>query len=56
METTIEPNNSASWRAFEKFAEARSAPSNQSLLFSRERHFAGAHGDEVLLRIGPFGA
>lgn len=56
METTIDPGNAASWRAFEKFAEARNAPSDQSLLFSRERHFAGTHGDEVLLRIGPFGA
>lgn len=56
METTIEPSNAASWKAFEKFAEARNAPTSQSLLFSRERHFAGAHGDEVLLRIGPFGA
>lgn len=56
METTIEPGNAASWRAFEKFAEGRNAPMSQSLLFSRERHFAGAHGDEVLLRIGPFGA
>lgn len=54
METTIEPGNAASWKAFEKFAEARNAPTDQSLLFSRERHFAGAHGDEVLLRIGPF--
>ena len=56
METTIEPGNAASWRAFEKFAEARDAPTHQSLLFSRERHFAGTHNDEVLLRIGPFGA
>lgn len=55
LETTIEPDNAASWKAFEKFAEARNAPSDQSLLFSRERHFAGTHGDEVLLRIGPFG-
>jgi L-2,4-diaminobutyric acid acetyltransferase len=56
METTIEPGNAASWKAFKKFAEARGAPTNQSLLFSREHHFAGTHGDEVLLRIGPFGA
>lgn len=55
LETTIEPDNAASWKAFEKFAEARNAPSDQSLLFARERHFAGTHGDEVLLRIGPFG-
>ncbi len=54
METTIDPDNAASWRAFEKFAEARDAASEQDLLFSRDRHFAGAHGDEVLLRIGPF--
>jgi L-2,4-diaminobutyric acid acetyltransferase len=56
METTIDPGNAASWKAFERFAEARDAPTDQSLLFSRERHFAGTHGDEVLLRIGPFGA
>ena len=55
VETTIEPGNAASWKAFEKFAESRGAETHQSLLFSRERHFAGAHGDEVLLRIGPFG-
>jgi L-2,4-diaminobutyric acid acetyltransferase len=55
METTIEPGNKASWRAFEKFAEARGAPTVQTLLFSRDQHFAGTHGDEMLLRIGPFG-
>jgi L-2,4-diaminobutyric acid acetyltransferase len=54
METTIEPDNAASWSAFRKFAEAHGAETSQSLLFSRERHFAGSHGDEVLLRIGPF--
>ncbi len=54
METTIEPGNEASWKAFQKFADARNAPTEQSLLFSRDRHFAGAHGDEMLLRIGPF--
>lgn len=54
METTIEPGNAASWKAFEKFAEARDAPTEQSLLFARDRHFAGTHNDEVLLRIGPF--
>ncbi|MEQ8860677.1 MAG: diaminobutyrate acetyltransferase [Pseudomonadales bacterium] len=54
METTIDPDNAASWRAFEKFADARDAASEQSLLFERDRHFDGVHGDEVLLRIGPF--
>jgi L-2,4-diaminobutyric acid acetyltransferase len=54
METTIEPDNAASWSAFRKFADAHGAAMSQSLLFSRERHFAGTHGDEVLLRIGPF--
>lgn len=56
METTIDPENAASWRAFEKFAQAHGAASEQSLLFSREHHFGGRHGDEVLLRIGPFSA
>ncbi|MFW6092678.1 MAG: diaminobutyrate acetyltransferase [Pseudomonadota bacterium] len=54
METTIDPDNAASWSAFRKFADARGAATEQSLMFSRERHFAGVHGDEVLLRIGPF--
>lgn len=54
METTIDPGNTASWKAFAKFADARGAPSEQALLFARDRHFAGKHGDEVLLRIGPF--
>lgn len=56
LETTIDPENTASWRAFEKFALARGAASERSLLFSRARHFAGVHGDEMLLRIGPFRA
>ena len=54
LETTIDPANAASWSAFRKFADARGAPTEQRLLFSRDRHFAGQHGDEVLLRIGPF--
>ncbi|MFU8814632.1 MAG: diaminobutyrate acetyltransferase, partial [Pseudomonadales bacterium] len=54
METTIDPDNAASWKAFAKFADARNAATEQALLFSRQRHFEGKHGDEVLLRIGPF--
>jgi L-2,4-diaminobutyric acid acetyltransferase len=54
LETTIDPDNAASWRAFQKFAEARGAPAQQALHFSRQVHFEGVHGDEVLLRIGPF--
>jgi L-2,4-diaminobutyric acid acetyltransferase len=54
LETTIDPENAASWKAFEKFAQARRARTEQRLLFSRDQHFAGRHGDEVLLRIGPF--
>lgn len=54
LETTIDPGNAASWKAFEKFAAARGAATQQTLLFSRQHHFEGEHGDEVLLRIGPF--
>lgn len=54
LETTIDPDNAASWKAFQKFADARNAPTQQARLFSAKRHFDGKHGDEVLLRIGPF--
>jgi len=54
LETTIDPENTASWKAFQKFADARGAPARRELLFSRQAHFEGVHGDEVLLRIGPF--
>lgn len=53
LETTITPDNEASWALFRSFARDFGAAVEESVLFSRERHFGGSHDDEVLLRIGP---
>lgn len=53
LETTITPDNEASWALFRSFARDFGASVEESVLFSRERHFGGSHDDEVLLRIGP---
>jgi L-2,4-diaminobutyric acid acetyltransferase len=56
IETTIEPDNAASWGLFTSLAQDLDAPANRQTLFDRDLHFGGAHNDEILLRIGPFGA
>src|SRR5690606_38991505 len=43
IETTITPDNQASWALFGSIARTLDAPLNKSLLFEREQHFAGAH-------------
>ena len=53
LETSITPDNQASWAAFRKFAESRGADLGHADWFGRDRHFAGRHADEQLLRIGP---
>lgn len=53
LETTITPDNQASWALFRSFARDLDASIDESVLFSRERHFDDRHDDEVLLRIGP---
>jgi L-2,4-diaminobutyric acid acetyltransferase len=53
LATTITPDNKASWALFESFARDCGALPVKSVLFSRERHFAGQHDDEYLLRIAP---
>ena len=55
LETSITPDNRASWALFKGLATQLEAPLEESLLFDRERHFAGAHDSEMLARIGPFG-
>lgn len=55
IETTIEPDNGASWGLFTSLARELDAPARREVLFASERHFEGQHNDEVLLRIGPFG-
>lgn len=54
IETTITPDNEASWAMFRSFAYSRSMPTEEFILFDSRLHFAGAHKDEYLLRIGPF--
>jgi L-2,4-diaminobutyric acid acetyltransferase len=54
LETTITPDNQASWALFEGIADKLRAGMERSILFDKEEHFAGTHDSENLLRIGPF--
>ncbi len=54
IETTITPDNEASWGMFRSFAYERRMPTEEFILFDSRIHFAGEHNDEHLLRIGPF--
>lgn len=54
IESTVTPNNQASWALFESIARQLQAPLNKTTLFESETHFAGHCDDEVLCRIGPF--
>ncbi|MFV0278334.1 MAG: diaminobutyrate acetyltransferase [Parahaliea sp.] len=53
VETTITESNTASWALFRGFAEHRAAQLESRVLFDGDRHFAGAHASELLVRIGP---
>ncbi len=52
VETTVTPDNKASMRLFESFAEANGADLTRDVLFS-ERELGSGHEPEVLHRIGP---
>jgi L-2,4-diaminobutyric acid acetyltransferase len=55
LDTTITENNSASIAMFSKLAHALNAADiNRSVLFDKQKHFAGLHDSEVLFHIGPF--
>ncbi len=54
LETTITPDNDASWALFRSLARKLGAACSDSVMFDRERHFNGQHDSEMLLRIGPF--
>lgn len=56
IETTITPDNDASWALFRSLARKLDARCSDSVMFDRERHFNGRHDSEMLLRIGPFAA
>jgi len=53
IETSITPENEASWRLFTGFATEMRAQTVRSVMFERMLHFQGVHDTEYLLRIGP---
>jgi len=58
LETSINPDNTASWSLFMNLAKDLEAVCSESVMFDTEKHFAGHHPEERLLRIhsdsGPF--
>lgn len=53
IETTITESNEASWRLFQGLAKRLSARLEHSVMFDRNKHFAGMHDSEMLVRVGP---
>lgn len=53
IETTITPDNQASWGLFRSFARDLDTVLESRVFFSRDEHFGGHHDDEHLLQIGP---
>lgn len=53
IETSITPDNTASWRLFTGFATEQEAEMQRSVMFEQSLHFQNAHDTEYLLRIGP---
>jgi len=53
IETTITPDNAASWGLFRRLATRLAAGTEELPCFDRHQHFAGSHESELLLRIGP---
>jgi L-2,4-diaminobutyric acid acetyltransferase len=54
IETTITPDNRASWALFESLANKLNTQLNRSVMFDRQQHFAGQHETEMLVKVGPF--
>ncbi len=55
IETSITPDNEASWRTFRSSARRWGAPLDAQPWLSSEPHFEGKHESELLVRIGPIG-
>lgn len=53
IETTITPDNKASWALFQSLARELDTELESRLFFSRTENFGGQHDDEHLLQIGP---
>ena len=54
IKTTITPDNTASWRLFEKLARQFEAETSSHVLFDEAAHFGDRHASEHQLIIGPF--
>jgi len=53
VETTITEQNTASWKLFERFAQACNSKLVSEPFFDKAIHFDGQHESEVLVKIGP---
>ncbi len=54
MNTTITPDNAASWRLFRSVAEELGGQFSDRPHFLEATHFAGQHATEHMVTIGPF--
>lgn len=54
IETTITPDNHASWALFRSLARDLGTQVHSQLHFERNTHFGGLHDDEHRLTLGPF--
>lgn len=54
LETTITPDNKASWGLFESLAVKLGANLTRTVMFDRHQHFANQHDTEMLAHLGPF--
>ncbi|OPX56990.1 L-2,4-diaminobutyric acid acetyltransferase [Oceanospirillum multiglobuliferum] len=54
VQTTISPDNKASWRTFNALAAQLDCPSRTENFLDKELHFNGLHESELLFIIGPF--
>ncbi len=54
IETTITPDNEASWALFRSLTRDLDTELDSRVYFEKEPHFGGEHDDEHLLIIGPF--
>ena len=54
LETTITADNQASWALFTRLAKSLSTELQSAPWMDKQKHFAGLHDSEALVRIGPF--
>ena len=54
IETTVTPDNGASWALFESLTRHLNTQLERSVMFDKNQHFGGQHESELLARIGPF--